>query len=136
MNTFILHLQDAAKHESVDGVSSFVGEDGSGSFGIKAGHGRFMTSLVFGLARFRIRDEPWQYLALPGGLLYFRDQAMSISTRRYLVDSDYERISAVLAQELVAEEAAIGELKRSLRTMEQEMLRRIWRLRHPSEVGL
>ena len=38
----------------------FVGEDTSGSFGILADHSRMMTTLVVGLARFRIGDTNWQ----------------------------------------------------------------------------
>ena len=30
-----------------------------------------MTLLTFGLARFRIADPPWEYLAVPGALAYF-----------------------------------------------------------------
>ncbi len=52
-------------------MRSFIGEDASGSFGLQAGHARFMTILEFGLARFRTAEADWQYLALPGALLYF-----------------------------------------------------------------
>jgi len=103
MKSFTLQLQDAAHTEQINGVTTFVGEDASGSFGILAGHARMMTSLVFGLARFRIGNTPWQYLALPGALLYFKDNTLSLSTRRYLLDDNYERISTLLQEQLVAE---------------------------------
>lgn len=54
-----MHLQSATQYERVDDVTSFVGEDGSGSFGILAGHARAMTLLSFGLARFRIGNDLW-----------------------------------------------------------------------------
>ena len=70
MNTFVLHLQDATRYERIEGVSSFVGEDASGSFGILAQHGRFMTSLVFGLARFRVGKDAWHTeISIPWALL-------------------------------------------------------------------
>ena len=128
MKSFTLQLQDAAHTEQIEGVTSFVGEDTSGSFGILAGHARIMTSLVFGLARFRIGKSPWQYLALPGALLYFRDNKLSLSTRRYLVDDNYERISATLQEQLVAEEAELSTMKKSLHHMEEEILRRLWEM--------
>ena len=126
MKLFNLHLQDAEKNQRIDELSTFVGEDGSGSFGILAGHTRMMTSLVFGLARFRIRSDPWQYLALPGALLYFVDNELSISTERYMISDDYEQISAILQQQLVAKETEQLEIKKSLQKMEQELLKRLW----------
>jgi len=123
---FSLHLLGADRRERIDRVTSFVGEDESGSFGILAGHTRLMTSLVFGLARFRIGDDSWRYLAMPGALLYFIDNELSISTERYIISDDYEKISTLLERQLVAEQAARSEIKRSLQQMEQELLKRLW----------
>ena len=53
MNTFSLHLQSATQYEHIEGVSSFVGEDESGSFGIRAHHERMTTALSYGLARYQ-----------------------------------------------------------------------------------
>ena len=136
MRSFVLHLQDATRHERIEGVNSFVGEDDSGSFGLLAGHARFVTSLIFGLARFRVEGGPWQYLAVPGALLYFVDNELTISTRRYLRDEDYERISTALSEQLVAEEESLRDMKEQLRRMEQEMLRRLWEMRRPGEGAL
>ena len=128
MNTFRLVLRDAAHSESFEDVSSFVGEDASGSFGILAHHTRLMTAPVFGLARFRIANDPWQYLAMPGALLYFLNNELTINTRRYLIDSDYQRISAAIQEQLLAEEEAVKSMKDSLHRMEEEVLRRMWEL--------
>ena len=128
MKSFSMRLQDATHSEVVDGVTSFVGEDSSGSFGIEAGHGRIMTSLSFGLARFSVRSGDWKYLALPGALLYFHDDALTLSTRHFVLDDDYQRISAVIREKLLAEEAELEGLKESLRRMEEEFLRRMWQL--------
>ena len=123
MNRFTLALQDAAHTKRINDVTSFVGED---AFGILAGHVRMMTSLVFGLARFRIDRNPWQYLALPGAVLYFRDNELSISTRHYLIDGDYERISSILQEQFVAEETELHAMKMSLHQMEEQLLKRLW----------
>lgn len=126
MNGFILLLQDATYAEAIDGVTSFVGEDASGSFGIRAGHGRFMTLLVVGLARFRVGEEgPWQYLALPGALLYFQANRLTLTCQHYLRDDDYGRISEALAQQLLAEEEGLRGVRESLRRMERELLKRL-----------
>jgi len=132
MKTFTLILQDAIHTQRIEQVTSFVGEDATGSFGILAGHARMMTSLVFGLARFRARGNAWQYLALPGAVLYFNNNELSLSTRRYLVDNDYERISTALHEQLLAEEQELHELKKSLHQMEEEVLRRLWEIGHES----
>ncbi|MGD8939469.1 MAG: F0F1 ATP synthase subunit epsilon [Gammaproteobacteria bacterium] len=128
MNTFTLHLQDATQYERVEHVSSFIAEDDSNSFGLLAGHEKMMTSLVFGLARYRVQDQAWQYLALPGALVYFLNNELYLSTRRYLRDDNYERISLALRQQLRAEEQVLHSIRASLHQMEEEMLKRLWEL--------
>jgi F-type H+-transporting ATPase subunit epsilon len=126
MSTFTLVAQDASGTQTFSGVASFVGEDASGSFGVMAGHARLITTLVMGLARFRIGDGPWRYLALPGGVLYFAANTLTLATRRILLGDDYTQISAALERQLLAEEEALRGIKSSLHRMEEEILRRIW----------
>lgn len=128
MNRFTLKLQDATHSDTFEGVTSFVGEDASGSFGILANHVRMMSSLTIGLARFRLGTDDWQYLAVPGALLYFENNVLTLSTRRYLVDSDYMRISQALQEQLLEEEQALSQIKKSLHQMEEEVLRRLWEM--------
>jgi F-type H+-transporting ATPase subunit epsilon len=125
---FTLALHDATRSEEIRGVSSFVGEDASGSFGILAGHARLMTILITGLARFRSDMDPWRYLALPGAVLYFRDNVLTLCTRRYLLDDDYARINQSLKQQLLTEEEQLHTMKESLRHMEEKVLKRLWEL--------
>lgn len=129
MKTFTLMLLDASHSEKIEGVSSFVGEDLSGAFGILAGHARMMTTLVMGLARYRIGSEPWQYLAQPGAVLYFHDNLLTISTRHYLRDENYMRISDDLAKKILVEEEELQLVKLNLQKMEKEILKHIWDLR-------
>ena len=135
MNTFIMHLQSATQYERIENVTSFVGEDDSGSFGILAGHARAMMLLRFGLARFRIADLPWEYLAVPGALVYFVDGQLYLSTRRYLRGEDYESLSAVLRRELRVEEEALREVKQSMRRLEEEMFKRLWKIGRSGEAA-
>lgn len=129
MKTFTLLIQDATHAEKIEDVSSFVGEDVSGSFGILADHTRMMTTLVMGLARYRIGEDPWQYLAQPGAVLYFQNNLLTISTRHYFRDQDYMRISSALQQKLLAEEEELHSVKHSLQHMEKEILKHMWELR-------
>ena len=128
MKPFSLVVQDAMHVERFDQVASFVGWDDSGSFGILAGHGRFMTVLSWGLARFQTMDDVWHYLALPGGLLYFVENTATISTRRFLRDDDADRISRALEEQLLVEEDGLRTMKQSLRLLEEEMFKRLWRM--------
>ncbi|MGZ8190130.1 MAG: F0F1 ATP synthase subunit epsilon [Methylococcaceae bacterium] len=129
MNQFVLKLFDASHDQHITGVTSFIGEDASGSFGIQSNHARFMTTLVFGLARFRVRTEDWQYLALPGAVLYFNKNELSVSTRYFLIDTDLERISTLLEQKSLVEEEYLRSTRESLHRMEQAMLKRILTLK-------
>ena len=122
MRTFELFLQGARQFKRIDAVTSFVGDDATGSFALRAHHERFMSALVFGLARYRLADGDWHYLALPGALLYFVDNQLFINTRRYIADTDYNRISQALTEQLLREEEVLMGLKRNLRQLEEAMM--------------
>lgn len=128
MRGFIMHLQSATQYERIEQVTTFVGEDVSGSFGILAGHNRMMTSLLFGLARFRTEEDEWEFLALPGGMLYFVENELFLNTRRYLRGTDYAGIAKALEQQLRSEEALLRDLKESMHRLEEEMFKRLWSL--------
>lgn len=125
MNTFSLHLFAADHGEVIEDLASFTGEDQSGSFGLLAHHDRFMTALTFGLARLRFADGRHEYLGLPGGLLYFLDNTLRISTRRYLRDTDLSRLAGALSRELLEEERALEQTRHKLHRLEAELLRRL-----------
>ncbi|MDE2310801.1 MAG: F0F1 ATP synthase subunit epsilon [Betaproteobacteria bacterium] len=128
MMGFTMHVQSATQYERIEGVTSFVGEDASGSFGIRARHERMATALSYGLARYQWQQGIWRYLAFPGGILYFVNNTLYISTRRFLHDADYERISSGLLEQLLKEEEELRVIKESLYRLEQEMFRRLWQM--------
>ena len=129
MKTMQVLLQDVTQTKLQDDVTSFVGADKSGSFGILPDHDRFMTALEIGLCRFKTAGHDWLYVATAGALLYFHDNRLYLTTRHFLIDNDYERISSALADQLIAEETRLREQKESLRQMEEEVLKRLWELR-------
>jgi F-type H+-transporting ATPase subunit epsilon len=124
---FAMHLQGAAQYQRIDGVLSFVGQDDSGSFGILGGHERMLTVLSYGLARYRTGEE-WVYLAVPGAILHFLGNELFITTRRYFTDTDYQKISGVLLEQLLQEEEQLRSVKENITRLEQEMLRRLWQM--------
>jgi F-type H+-transporting ATPase subunit epsilon len=125
MSAITLRLNSAVRSERIDDVASFVGADASGSFGIQPGRCRFMTILEYGISRFRTRDGDWFYLASPGAVINFVDNQLTVNTRRYLCDSDYQRIAALLAGQMATEEAELKSVKDNLQELEQALFRRL-----------
>lgn len=125
VRTMTLHLHQATGSERFNDVTSFVGEDASGSFGILPGHARMMTALAVGLARFRIGEAQWHYLALPGGILSGGGGQWTVCTRRYLHETDFRRMGALLAELQRVDQETLGGIRESLHRLEEEMLRRL-----------
>lgn len=132
MSAFVLQLNEATRCERIDGVTAFIGEDDSGQFGIRAGHQRFMTIHVFGLARFRVAEDPFEFLAVPGGLVYFVGGELFLCARRLFRHPDYHEVARALTEQLAAEELELRGFKHSLRRLEDEMLKRLWRMERRS----
>jgi len=126
MTAMVLDLRSPARTERIEGVRSFVGRDASGSFGLLPGHERLLTVLVLGLARFRLEDAAWHYLAVPGAVLDGEADRIVLATRHYLLDTDYDRISRRLDEEIAREEKDARALRSSLSRMDEELLRHLW----------
>jgi F-type H+-transporting ATPase subunit epsilon len=126
MNSFQFRLLDSQGVRDLDPITTFVGSDRSGSFSIWAQHQRFITLLEFGLARYRSHNEDWVYIAMPGALLHVEANLLQLVSRRFIIDSDYRRISQLLTQQLLAEEQALQDTKRSLLHMEEQIIRQLW----------
>lgn len=135
MTRFVLRLQSALQSDQIDSVISFVGEDASGSFGILAGHARIITCLKYGLCWFRHENDAVEYLALPGGILYFNENILTISMRHYLRSSDYQTMVAALDQELRQEEENLRSMKESIQRLDEEMLKHLWELKRKYHHG-
>ncbi|ANQ24464.1 hypothetical protein BA893_22980 [Vibrio natriegens] len=128
MISFVISLLDATYSTEIEGVTSFIGEDQTGSFGLLANHSRFMTVLSTGIAKYRTGDSDWKYLAAAGGVLFFKNNHLTLCTYRFLLDDDYSRISQALEQQLVIEEEKSQTFKQSLRHMEEEVFMRLWKI--------
>ena len=127
MTAFTMHLQSPSRYECVSGIVSFVGLDGSGSFGILPGHERMMTVLAPGIMRCRCQDGSWQYIGVAGGILYFVDGELFISTRKYLRHTDYDRLAALLSQQMAAESADLAQRRQTIKMMEEALLKQLIR---------
>jgi len=130
MANFTLNILASTQAQRFENVQSFVGEDASGYFGLQAGHIDFMTMLVFGMARFRLANEQWQYLALPSGLASFQANELTISTRYFLIDTDFDKISKLLEQRALKEQETMRSTRESLQCMELMVFKKIRELKH------
>lgn len=134
MKIFRLHLMSMTRSEVIPDIVRFTGRDAAGSFGILANASRRMTVLVFGLAHFLNASDKIEYLALPGGLLYFSDNELRIATTDFLRNSSLEEISAALDRQLRQKESELREIKQSLHRLDEEILKRMYELPRSPEV--
>lgn len=126
MKTFALSVQSPFGSVKMDDLISFVGQDLSGSFGILAGHERTMTILEYGFVTVKKRDQKFQYIGSPGGVLYFVDNTLYLITSRYFVSENYEDLNSLLQEQIAREESKLADLKESVRKMEQSMLKQLY----------
>lgn len=128
MNTFCLHLLSLREAQHIDNVAAFTGTDASGQFALRARHERFVAVLEPGLARLRRADGGEEYVAQPGAVLRFVDNAVQLVARDFLRSSDLATVNRALAERFASDERALREVRERLLTLEREMLRRLWRL--------
>ena len=129
MRPFEVCLQSAEQSETFQNVVSFVGEDASGQFGLLGHHARMMTCLIYGLATLRYVTDEIDYLAVPSGLLYFRNNRLVISTRHYIRNKDYNIILGALDKTFQIEEQNLSRIKDSLHRLDESMLKRLFELK-------
>jgi len=125
MNRFALTLQDCQGVEHFAEIVQFVGADAQGSFGILAGHVHCIALLRYGLARFCDRDGIWRYLALPGGVLRFADNRLTVTTVRYFLGDNAGLLCEQLAAEMARTDSEIHSARATLSEIERSLVRRL-----------
>lgn len=111
--------------DQIDDIESFTAKDASGSFGILANAYRRITALSFGMATLRKADGTSEYLALPGGVLYFASNELRIATTTFVRSRNRDEITTALEKKIRVEEETIRDLKRSLHQLDEEILKRL-----------
>ncbi len=125
MNTFALVLCDSYNTQHFASVRQFIGADDSGSFGIRAGHEHLVAVLRYGLARFEDDDGHWHYLSMPGGVLHFRGNQMTVTSVRYYLGEDRAKIHDQLAAEMQQADSDVHTSHASLTEIEHALIRRL-----------
>lgn len=125
MSAFSLSFCGAGTIERFDGVVRFVGADGGGSFGILPHHEATVAVLRWGLARFEDTSGTWRYAALPGGVLRFAGDAMTIVAARYFIGTDRAALAERLAADLARADSALRTMRDTLDGIERTLVRRL-----------
>jgi F-type H+-transporting ATPase subunit epsilon len=106
-------------------VSQFIGADAGGSLGLLASHAHCVAVLRYGLARFREADGAWRYLTMPGGVLRFADNRLTITTVRYFLGDDPDLLCERLAEEMARADSDIHAARATLTEIERSLMRRL-----------
>ncbi|MQM31911.1 MAG: hypothetical protein CRU78_15905 [Candidatus Accumulibacter phosphatis] len=125
MNCFALHLHDSHGGDRFDDVVQFIAADGSGSFGILAGHARMLAVLRYGLARFVDSAGRWHFLSLPGGVMSFADNRLTLATVRYFLGDERAGICRQLEDEMARLDSDVHSSRATLTEIEHALLRRL-----------
>ncbi|MBU1363542.1 MAG: F0F1 ATP synthase subunit epsilon [Gammaproteobacteria bacterium] len=125
MKTFALILLDSAGAERFEHVRQFVGADGSGAFGILGGHESMVVALRYGLARFEDAGGAWHYIALPGGILRFKGNTLSVVAVRYFLGDEPGVLVERLAAELARDDSELGAARQTLAKIDRSLIRRL-----------
>lgn len=133
MKTFRLHLMSPAKSEWISDVLRFTGRDDAGSFGIMANAARRIAVLAFGLAHYETRDRRLEYLAMPGGVLYFVDNELLIATTHFVRAAGLDEVTEALDRHLRQEEEALRDIRNSLQHLDEQMMKRLYELQRGRE---
>jgi F-type H+-transporting ATPase subunit epsilon len=136
MRTFSLSLLDSQGEARFEAVTQFIAADASGSFGLLAGHAAMVALLRYGLARFCDRDGRWHYVALPGGVLRFADNQLTVASARYFLGEERGAMSELLAQALARTDLEIHAARASLAEIEHALARRLAELSGQGSGGL
>lgn len=125
MSTFGLALLDSHGENRFARVRQFVGADASGVFGILPGHGAMVAVLRYGLARFLDDTGAWHYAALPGGVLRFSNNALSIMAVRYFLGDEPGALVDHLASEMARDDSELSTARQTLAKIDRSLLRRL-----------
>ena len=129
MTSMTFHLLGSGQAEKIENVLAFTGEDFTGFFSLLPGCERFMTCLVSGLAWFRCRSEQGTetrgYVAAPGAVFYCVENQAYLCARTFIHGGNRDEIAGQLDRQLREEEEKIGQVKRSLHRLDEEVLKRL-----------
>lgn len=134
MSGFALTVLDCRGAERFETVTQFVAADASGSFGLLAHHEKTVAVLRYGLARF-LDAGTWRYVALPGGVLRFADNHLTVAAVHYFLGEDRAAIVDQLATEMARSDSEVRHVEATLAEIEESLIRRLGELSGAGDRG-
>lgn len=125
MKTFSLSLFDSNQVQHFEDVTQCIAADVTGSFGILTGHERMVAVLRYGLLRFSDSSGAWCYVAMPGGVLRFDGNHLSVITSRYFLGDDRNALVKQLEAEMTREDSDISNARATLAQIERTLMKRL-----------
>jgi F-type H+-transporting ATPase subunit epsilon len=95
--TFDARIITPSQTEKIGGISFFRGEDRSGSFGILPRHTEFLTILEPAIA-IALIDGKEEYFAFNGGILTFKKNTLTVTTKEFVQSSDIGELQESIEQ--------------------------------------
>lgn len=135
MKSFGLTLLDTRGSVRFDDITQFIGADADGSFGMLAGHIHAVMLLRYGLARFCDGAGVWHYVTLPGGVLRFAENHLTVTTVRYFLGDDPNVICQRLVDEMAQTDSEVHTVRAMLSEIERMLVRRMAELSSGGAVG-
>jgi F-type H+-transporting ATPase subunit epsilon len=125
MSTFSIVFCGAGGVERFDGIVRFIGADDSGSFGIRPRHEAAIAVLRCGLARFQDTSGTWRYAALPGGVLRFAGDAMTIVAAHCFIGTERTLLAERLAADLARADSELRTMRDTLDGIDRTLIQRL-----------
>ncbi len=113
---------------TINEVSSFVGEDNSGSFGIMAGRYPLVTILKCSTAKLKLNDDSVLYLGISGGVLSFKSNILTIVTSFAIQSENIEDLTEALDVAIAKDEERSQKIQGYIQKLDDEILKRIKQL--------
>lgn len=122
---FAVTLLDSHGVDHFDAVTRFVAADNNGSFGLLPGHTHLVALLRYGLARFIDSSGANHYVALPGGVLRFKDNQLTVTCMRYFLGDQRDDICECLTTALAKTDSEIHTVRARMTEIEHSLVRRL-----------
>lgn len=133
VKTFMLQVQGLNDAWQLAEAVSFIGTDGSGRFGLQAGHEYFVTLLEPGLVQVCDTNGAWLYIAQPGAVLVFKQGTLEIACTEFMQGTDPDILLNTMEQRWQRDDLDLHAARSSIFQVEQTLARKIWQLNRQGE---
>ncbi len=123
-STFDIKILTPLEKLKIKNVTFFRGEDKSGSFGILANHIEFLTILTQSIAIIK-KDNFEEYIALNKGVLIFKNNLLTITTRDFVKSKDLKLLKNIIEEKFKKIEKEETLFRQNITRLEKEFIKRM-----------